>query len=82
MTRMAILRCGKLPGLVTWELPNLDELFEEDNLLLRGFEAQGFQTQPLVWNHPNIDGKQFDIALIRSMWDNGRCQDTRFAMKC
>lgn len=69
MTRVAILRCGKLPSFVNWEIPNLDELFEEDNLLLQGFEAQGFRAQPVVWNHPNIDWDQFDIALIRSTWD-------------
>lgn len=28
MTRIALLRCGKLPSFVTWDVPNLDELFE------------------------------------------------------
>ena len=69
MTRVAILRCGKLPRFVDWEIPNLDELFEEDNLLIRGLEAQGFQAQPVVWNQPNMDWDQYDIALIRSTWD-------------
>jgi glutathione synthase/RimK-type ligase-like ATP-grasp enzyme len=69
MTRVAILRCGKLPSFVTWELPNLEELFEEDKLLQRGFEAQGLQAEPVVWNRPDIDWNQFDIALIRSTWD-------------
>lgn len=69
MTRIAILRCGKLPSFVTWEVPNLDELFEEDNLLLHGFEAEGFHASPVVWNQPEIDWNQFDIALIRSTWD-------------
>lgn len=69
MTRIAILRCGKLPGFVTWDIPNLDELFEEDNILLHGFEAQGFQASPVVWSQPDIDWNQFDIALIRSTWD-------------
>ncbi len=36
---------------------------------MHGFEAQGFQAQPMVWNLPNIDWNQFDIALIRSTWD-------------
>ena len=70
MTRIAILRCGKLPGFVTWDIPNLDELFEEDNILLHGFEAQGFQVSPVVWSQPDIDWNQFDIALIRSTWDD------------
>jgi glutathione synthase/RimK-type ligase-like ATP-grasp enzyme len=69
MTRIAILRCGKLPSFVTWEIPNLDELFEEDNLLVDGFEAQGFQARPIIWSDPSIDWDQFDIALIRSTWD-------------
>ncbi|HEX9387443.1 MAG TPA: hypothetical protein VF918_14060 [Anaerolineales bacterium] len=69
MTRVAILRCGKLPSFINWEIPNLDELFEEDNLLLHGFEAQGFQAEPVIWNDPKIDWDQFDIALIRSTWD-------------
>lgn len=54
---------------MTWDVPNLDELFEEDNLLIRGFEAERFQVSPVVWNDPNIDWNQFDIALIRSTWD-------------
>jgi hypothetical protein len=69
MTRLAILRCGKLPSFVNWEIPNLDELFEEDNLLVRGFQSAGFQAEPVVWNGPNIDWGQFDIAVIRSTWD-------------
>ena len=69
MTHIAILRCEKLPSFITWEIPNRDELFEEDNLLIRGFEAQGFQASPVVWSDPAIDWNQFDIALIRSTWD-------------
>ena len=69
MTHIAILRCEKLPSFITWDVPNLDELFEEDNLLIRGFEAQGFKASPVVWSDPNIDWNQFDIALIRSTWD-------------
>jgi glutathione synthase/RimK-type ligase-like ATP-grasp enzyme len=69
MTRIAILRCGKLPSFVNWEVPNLEELFEEDHLLLQGFEARGFQAQSVVWSEPGIDWNQFDIALIRSTWD-------------
>jgi glutathione synthase/RimK-type ligase-like ATP-grasp enzyme len=69
MTRIAILRCGKLPSFVNWEVPNLDELFEEDKLLLQGFHTQAFQAQPVVWSRSDIDWNQFDIALIRSTWD-------------
>lgn len=69
MKRIAILRCGKLPSFVTWEVPNLDELFEEDNYLLRGFREQGLAAQSVVWNEPVVDWEQYDLALIRSTWD-------------
>ena len=69
MTRVAILRCGKLPNFVTWDIPNLEELFGEDKLLLQGFEARGYQAESVVWNRPDIDWNWFDIALIRSTWD-------------
>ena len=68
MKEIAILRCGKLPSFVTWDV-DLDELFEEDELLLRGFQAQGFHARPVVWNDPAVDWDEFDIALIRSTWD-------------
>ncbi len=69
MTNIAILRCEKLPSFITWDIPNLEELFEEDNLLINGFKAQGFQASPVVWSDPTVDWNQFDIALIRSTWD-------------
>lgn len=69
MKRVAILRCEKLPSFVNWEIPNLDELFEEDDLLIHGFQAQGVHAQPVVWNDPDTDWDRFDVALIRSTWD-------------
>ena len=69
MTRIAVLRCGNLPSFVTWDVPNLEELFEEDKLLIRGFEAQGMEAESIVWSDPTVDWNQFDIALIRSTWD-------------
>jgi glutathione synthase/RimK-type ligase-like ATP-grasp enzyme len=69
MKRIAILRCGKLPSFVDWEVPNLDELFEEDNLLLRGFRSQGWDAESVVWSQPEVDWSRFDVALIRSTWD-------------
>lgn len=69
MTRVAILRCQNLPSFITWDIPNLDELFEEDDLLISGFAAQGIQASPVIWSDPDVDWHQFDIALIRSTWD-------------
>jgi glutathione synthase/RimK-type ligase-like ATP-grasp enzyme len=53
---------------VTWEV-SLDDLFEEDDLLVQGFESQGVEARPVVWSDPSIDWNSFDIALIRSTWD-------------
>ena len=69
MTRIAILRCGQLPSFVTWDVPNIDELFTEDKLLQHGFEALGFHADIVVWSQPDIDWNKYDIALIRSTWD-------------
>ena len=69
MKRIAVLRWNKLPSFVTWDIPNNDELLAEDNLVLKGFNAHGFEAVSIVWNEPNIDWNKFDIALIRSTWD-------------
>ena len=69
MKRIAILRCGQLPSFITWDVPNFDELFAEDKLLQRGFETQGMEADILVWNQPDIDWNNYDLALIRSTWD-------------
>jgi glutathione synthase/RimK-type ligase-like ATP-grasp enzyme len=69
LRKIAILRCEKLPSFITWEIPNLEELFQEDQLLIEGFQAQGLQASPVVWSDPGIDWDQFDLALIRSTWD-------------
>ena len=69
MTHIALLRCAQLPSFVTWEIPNLDELFAEDKLLQRGLEQVGFEVSIVSWRDPNIDWEQFDMALIRSTWD-------------
>ena len=69
MKRIAILRCGQLPSFITWDIPNFDELFAEDKLLQGGFEAQGMEADIVVWNDPQIDWNNYDVALIRSTWD-------------
>ena len=69
MKPIALLRCDKLPSFVTWDVPNLEELFEEDNLLRRGFAAQGIDAEPVVWSRPDVDWDRYDAALIRSTWD-------------
>ena len=69
MTRVAILRCDKLPSFVTWDVPNLEELFGEDELLRDGFAAQGMAAESVIWSRPDVDWSRYDAALIRSTWD-------------
>lgn len=67
--RIAILRCGKLPSFVTWEIPDFDGLFADDRLLIDGFVSRGHLAEPVVWSDPGIDWNGFDAAIIRSTWD-------------
>lgn len=69
MTRVALLRCDKLPSFVTWDVPNLEELFGEDELLRDGFAAQGMAAESVVWSRADVDWSRYDAALIRSTWD-------------
>ena len=69
MNRVALLRCDKLPSFVTWDVPNLEELFGEDELLREGFVAQGIEAESVVWSRPDVDWNRYDAALIRSTWD-------------
>jgi glutathione synthase/RimK-type ligase-like ATP-grasp enzyme len=67
--RIAVLRCQNLPKFVTWEIPNVDELFADDRLLIEEFARRGVEASSVVWRDPAIDWNQFDVALIRSTWD-------------
>lgn len=69
MKRIAVLRWDKLPGFVTWEIPNMDELLADDRLVIEGFEARGHEAVSVVWNEAGVDWNRFDAALIRSTWD-------------
>jgi hypothetical protein len=69
MKRIAVLRWNTLPSFVTWDIPNTDELLAEDNLVLEGFKAHGFEAVSIVWIKPDMDWHDFDAALIRSTWD-------------
>lgn len=67
--RVALLRCHKLPSFVTWDIPNVDELFIDDRLLIGEFARRGIDASSVVWREEGIDWQQFDLALIRSTWD-------------
>jgi glutathione synthase/RimK-type ligase-like ATP-grasp enzyme len=66
---IAILRCQDLPNFITWDIPNVDDLFHEDRLLITAFQERGFDASPVVWRDPDIDWARFDAALIRTTWD-------------
>ena len=67
--RVAVLRCQNLPRFVTWEIPNVEELFADDRLLIEEFAKRGVEASSVVWRDPGVDWNQFDLALIRSTWD-------------
>jgi glutathione synthase/RimK-type ligase-like ATP-grasp enzyme len=67
--RVAVLRCGKLPSFVTWEIPNVEELFSDDRLVIAAFAEQGVEVESVIWSDPDVDWNRFDLALIRSTWD-------------
>ena len=67
--RVAILRCQNLPSFVTWDIPNVEELFSDDQLLIDAFRQRGIEAVSVVWSDPDVDWSGFDLALIRSTWD-------------
>lgn len=69
MIRVAVLRCGKLPSFITWEIPNPERVFVDDELLVAGFRARGIDARSVVWSDPDVEWEAFDVALIRSTWD-------------
>jgi len=54
---------------VTWDIPNVEELFADDRLIIEEFKRRGIEASSVVWRDPAIDWDQFDVALIRSTWD-------------
>jgi glutathione synthase/RimK-type ligase-like ATP-grasp enzyme len=67
--RVAVLRCGRLPSFVTWEIPDVDALFGDDRRLLDAFADRGVEAEPVVWSAADVDWESFDAAVLRSTWD-------------
>lgn len=67
--RVAVLRCERLPSFVTWEIPDVEALFDDDRRLLAAFAERGVDAEPIVWSHPDVDWEAFDAAVLRSTWD-------------
>jgi glutathione synthase/RimK-type ligase-like ATP-grasp enzyme len=67
--RVAVLKCQKLPSFVTWEIPNVEDLFADDRMLIAELAERGVEAESVVWGHSSVDWDRFDLALIRSTWD-------------
>ncbi len=67
--RIAILTCRRLPSFVTWEIPDVPALFEDDRRLIAAFHEQGGEATSVVWSDETVDWRDYDVALLRSTWD-------------
>ena len=67
--RIAILRCQELPRFITWDIPDVDDLFHEDRLLITAFQERGLQASPVAWRDSGTDWDRIDAAVIRTTWD-------------
>ena len=69
--RVAVLRNRRLPRFVTWEIPDVDALHDDDHRLLAALAARGVDVAWLPWDEPT-DWSAFDVAVVRSTWDYQR----------
>lgn len=66
--RVAVLRCDRLPRFVTWEIPDVDALFDDDRRLIEALERRGIRAESVPWTAA-VDWADFDVAVLRSTWD-------------
>lgn len=66
--RVAVLRCERLPRFVTWEIPDVDALFDDDRRLIDALGRRGVDAEPLTWSD-DVDWGSYDLAVLRSTWD-------------
>ncbi|RXZ46394.1 hypothetical protein ESP57_15915 [Agromyces fucosus] len=67
--RIAVLRCERLPRFVTWEIPDVESLFDDDHRLLDAFAERGVDAEPVAWSSAEVDWNAYDAVVIRSTWD-------------
>ncbi|HAS47209.1 MAG TPA: hypothetical protein DCS93_42395 [Microscillaceae bacterium] len=58
MKKIAIATCARIPELIPAEQSIVKELAQK-----------GFDTQPVVWTDTSINWQQYDLVIIRSVWD-------------
>ncbi|SDZ10696.1 hypothetical protein SAMN05444365_105350 [Micromonospora pattaloongensis] len=56
--RVALVTCADLP-----------ELEPDDQLVLAPLAARGVVAEPVVWDAPDVDWGDYDLAVLRSPWD-------------
>ena len=67
--RVAVLRCERLPRFVTWEIPDVESLFDDDRRLLGAFAERGVDAEPIAWSDAAADWDAYDAVVLRSTWD-------------
>jgi glutathione synthase/RimK-type ligase-like ATP-grasp enzyme len=72
---VAVLRNRRLPRFVTWEIPDVDALHDDDRRLVAELTARGADVTWIAWDEP-LDWDRFDVAVLRSTWDYIDAPDT------
>ncbi|MFF2370322.1 RimK family alpha-L-glutamate ligase [Agromyces sp. NPDC058110] len=67
--RVAVLRCGRLPSFVTWEIADVESLFDDDRRLIDALRDRGVDAEPVAWSADGVDWDAYDVAVLRSTWD-------------
>jgi glutathione synthase/RimK-type ligase-like ATP-grasp enzyme len=58
MQSIALVTCKEYPSLC-----------DDDRLLLKPLEQEGYSPQIVIWDDPHVDWKQFKFIINRSTWD-------------
>jgi glutathione synthase/RimK-type ligase-like ATP-grasp enzyme len=67
--RIAVLRCERLPRFVTWEIHDVESLFDDDHRILDAFAELGVDAESVAWSGAEVDWNVYDAVVIRSTWD-------------
>ncbi|MFC9561866.1 RimK family alpha-L-glutamate ligase [Agromyces sp. NPDC056965] len=67
--RVAVLRCERLPRFVTWEIPDVESLFDDDHRLVDALAERGVSAEPVAWSAAQVDWSAYDAVVLRSTWD-------------
>ncbi|WP_158551808.1 hypothetical protein [Agromyces sp. PvR057] len=54
---------------MTWEIGDIEALFDDDDLLIEALRERGVEAEAVVWSRPDVEWGAFDGAVVRSTWD-------------